>query len=655
MIPSGEIISTHRQRVIRQLTKMIVLNTFLPLGVLTYWYTRSWFWVALSPLIMPAICMLQSIYGLLAFRVFTGMPPAPQTPRHGVVVVDPNDAPRTSTRSSAASAFKDEHDASNSSSSTPRNAAMPASSSTQDAPDQELYDLPFQSLVHDSTQQPFLQEQQKERPIRVLMVGDSLAIGVGQTKWPSPIMPEAIARTFSKRLGGRPVYWTCHGATGASIGWVIRELQRGVDYIAEDQAQKHQTLSKDQRTQSTCSDAESDDLSGGFSSEDYDEEPQILAAGTSSSFPEQADATSPRNASSTNNPHPHENANAYNNSGIVGGAYEDDPVLAEYEMRLQQHKRRFEPQLRGFYDVVVVVTGPNDMKAALLPFLLTGEDGELRKQAQQRGGSFGQDLQLLLEMIGNKMQVRLQRLQQQMRDTAESMQHAVEHSVELTTGCHFKHSSDNPQTPQEKPHYAKFDHHHQHHVQSKHGHPLVAFVGMPNHLEPVFQTLPSCFYGGPPIACYAPTAIDLLCASKRDICESFPEDLVFVPPPTRELATKYMRKYGPYYEARKDEKVLLSLRDFRSPHESEAVEATMREYYGPRGWSVYWDSPFRKIREWLGVPIPEYLKGWSIDGIHANDVGYDCWGRYLGDYIFEEWKAREERHPMHMSGDKKRN
>lgn len=47
-------------------------------------------------------------------------------------------------------------------------------------------------------------------PLSLLVIGDSLAAGVGSTSG-TPKLPEAIARSLSTALGGRPVLWTCHG------------------------------------------------------------------------------------------------------------------------------------------------------------------------------------------------------------------------------------------------------------------------------------------------------------------------------------------------------------------------------------------------------------------------------------------------------------
>jgi len=63
------------------------------------------------------------------------------------------------------------------------------------------------------------------RPLRLLVVGDSLAAGVGMSKSGVPILPESIARALSKALGGRAVYWTCVGTPGVSAAQIVKDIE----------------------------------------------------------------------------------------------------------------------------------------------------------------------------------------------------------------------------------------------------------------------------------------------------------------------------------------------------------------------------------------------------------------------------------------------
>ena len=71
---------------------------------------------------------------------------------------------------------------------------------------------------------PLLREQKEPDPLRLLVVGDSLAAGVGVTKSGTPVLPEAIAKSLSSALGGRAVYWTCMGEPGLSSPQIVKEL-----------------------------------------------------------------------------------------------------------------------------------------------------------------------------------------------------------------------------------------------------------------------------------------------------------------------------------------------------------------------------------------------------------------------------------------------
>jgi lysophospholipase L1-like esterase len=62
-------------------------------------------------------------------------------------------------------------------------------------------------------------------PLKILVVGDSLACGCGIAKSSTPILPESIARHLARQLG-RPVHWSCVGVPGASTKGIIKILQK---------------------------------------------------------------------------------------------------------------------------------------------------------------------------------------------------------------------------------------------------------------------------------------------------------------------------------------------------------------------------------------------------------------------------------------------
>lgn len=167
-------------------------------------------------------------------------------------------------------------------------------------------------MEKDSDDDTFLANAQNQKPLKLLVIGDSLAIGIGQDKTTTPILPQIIAQTVSRRNNGRPVYWSVYGKTGKSSGWFWRDLQSK----QKQAAHAAQPSPKDQL--SSHSDSGSD------------------TASTSSSEPDT----------------------------FVDG---EDIVWHE---RLQQHSARFNQTFQmDDYDIVVCITGPNDVKDVLFPFI----------------------------------------------------------------------------------------------------------------------------------------------------------------------------------------------------------------------------------------------------------------------------------------------
>lgn len=288
----------------------------LPSAIVAWWYSQNFGVAFAAAFAVPMLAIAQGSWGILKYRLYYGEGPHPPAPSHGVVIVNPSEV----------------------------------SPEQQAKIGEAMVDLPrtlgCQCATGCHVSAKCVAFHEKEQPLRLLVIGDSLAIGVGQTKMCSPVMPETIAKTISRELGGRTVYWTCHGAPGASTAWIVRELERGSSCL-ELEENFEAPLSKNDAMKSWCSDTESS------SSEESTEMDETF-----------------RNKEET-----------------------------FWRERLTQHKNRFRPEAFGPYDFVVVLTGSNDLKSAFFPFLLTGEDTKFRKEAQKRGGSYTTELNLLLSTL----------------------------------------------------------------------------------------------------------------------------------------------------------------------------------------------------------------------------------------------------------------
>lgn len=91
---------------------------------------------------------------------------------------------------------------------------------------------------------PFSAAQPDPPPIRLLVVGDSLAAGVGMSKSGVPILPESIARAISKALQGRPVYWTCIGTPGVAASQIVKDIHDLEPYDPHPKARQVERIVK---------------------------------------------------------------------------------------------------------------------------------------------------------------------------------------------------------------------------------------------------------------------------------------------------------------------------------------------------------------------------------------------------------------------------
>ena len=634
--------ATHyRDHAVATLLRVSILQTILPLSLLTWWMTKSWIMVVFSIVFMPVLVTMQGCVSMITFRIIYGNPPSPVTPRHGVVVVHPHDKKKATTTTNTLS----ESTTRATTTTTDQEGLEPVkaplkktslSSTTNKAmtieeEEADYYDVPYETNSFNPERADFLRDHTlKQRPLRLLFVGDSMAVGVGQCLWPTPVMPETLARTLSKRMGGRAIYWTCHGATGASIGWVIRELERGPDCL--------------------------DDNNNIINTMHGEIPAQCFSDGTRT--------TTDETLSSSSDTHNKNNGHGVGDGGAttVNGFVVEGEVsnIDAWRQSLDQHRERFELDLRGFYDIVVFVAGPNDAKSAVMPFLLTGEDSELRRQAQARGSCLYHDLHLFLQTLTRNVKGRVQQLKQSVQETAESVLDTVSDTLHIRTHSSSSspfntnaYSHSKRMVPQE-PAATNKDDHHQHHADGQHPHhhhhhdhhthdrhPLVVFPGMPYHSSPAFQNFPVIWYGGPPIGFYAPALLEIVDGHKRDLAAAYPNDIMYIPPPSEEIASEYAMGTSSESMSKGTEDVILSLRDI-TEQESREQQARLRMHYQNRFKSVLVGSPFRNVREMLGLNLPVTYKGYAADGLHLNEVGYDMWGRYLGEAIYQAWEEKRE-------------
>jgi hypothetical protein len=609
-----------------------VFGIMLPSALILYKLTHgSYFYAILGGCFLPTLAIAQGTIGILKYRLYFGDAPLPLAPSHGVVKCLP------------AGNHPNHNEDSSSSSSTSVVSAQPLLLSSSDVRFQRIGSYPLAAAcqcepIHSpafettsenehccshgrvgsailpsssSIQQEEEEEEEEEQlpPLRLLVVGDSLAVGVGQSRQCIPVMPEVIAKTLSQELGGREVYWTCHGAPGASTGWIVRELERGVKSVSSVEETGEETSSS----------------SNSSGDHEWTEENQYSHCSDTdeSSSDESID----------------------DNALIIHRSRERRKLVQQstqktmtmWRERLAQHRLCFRPDALSAYDIVVVLTGSNDLKSACFPFLLSGEDAEFRRQAQARGGNYTQELRRLLNTFDNNVRMQLQNLRESMEAATETVIEAMEETMELIKSGSFDRLSvkrfirrnslggdDDNEDNAESTNRKNF--------------PLIVLPGLPVRALPIFRVCPLRWLAVP--------FVDTLDSHKRYLARSHPREVLFIPPPSIDDLSKYENCTGSIWRQRCRENTILNIRDI-SKRDCRRRANELRDYYDSRDKRVPtgvgllrrddgWFSRFLSRSPAPGTSL------FSVDSIHPTHDGYDFWGRYIGNLIVEDMKQRAQ-------------
>lgn len=502
----------------------------LPLGLIAWFFTNSVLAVICVVVSMPLLAILQGSLAILRYRLNYGDCPLPHVPSHGIVSVK--------YRGIVASASEIQKDTS--------------------FEDDEV------TNVADIT------------PLRLLVIGDSLAIGVGQSSSSTPVMPETIAEALSKEMGGRPVLWTCHGAPGASAGWIVRELERCIE-----QGKFQQSTA----TASSCN------LDTGRTGLNYDTG--------------EIKTTKDLLGSQTGE------------SGFISddSSSDVDDERHIWQERLREERIQFDPNSMGPFDIAVVLTGSNDLKSAFFPFLLTGDDAKFREEAQRRGGGYGQELTRILQVLNQGMRSRLQTLRESVEEATHRMRQrlgSVESVSQHQTCGTSSNRTSSPKT------ILKGDDADVSHFPVIPLFPMIVLPGMPARALPIFSVAPLRWLAVP--------VVDIMDTHKRRLAQRHRGEVVFVEAPTVAQISDYIDKVGDYWIQEQDDAVFLRYRDIKRRH-ARLIESEMKQYYTDQ-----------KERPKPPSHHNRHFNVFSIDGIHPNEVGYKFWGRHIAHHIVQEWK-----------------
>jgi len=529
---------------------------------------------------------LQGAYFLVKFRQNHKDAPRPASPSRGLVIVSPFDnvvvhssttyddtvcdSSRTTTTSSSSS-----------STTSWRKRILMRKNNIQSTLNDDTYPKPtrwwwsyyWRGTIRHGDHKSMME---KQIPLSLLVVGDSLAAGVGSTSG-TPKLPEAIARSLSKALGGRPVYWTCHGTPGAATSQIMKDIEKIIEKTNEEREKRTilevfqstirsfhvwvQTIRHRMSTTVTATDTAIDRDTG-------------ITAGQKQHLP------------------------------VVMKEKHADMNERQEINKWERIRTRFSVHANvngkemGQFDVVVVLTGLNDLKGIFLPFL-QDESG-----VNQHG--FKEELRKVFMVLSEKMKLQISKMK---KSTDGSIQKQESHKV-------ISNDKNGNETSLEC-------------------RPLVVIPALPTRPVPMLQY--------PPLSWFVHLLLELLDEEKRSLSKEYPDDILFVEAPSIEMIHEIEKGQSILIAKRKAEKLLLDLKDI-TRQVRDKIEHLIREHVDIHGQSEsesetemnYEASHHNNLTNRMPDHVGSKLI--SFDRVHPNDDGYDFWGRHIAESIINAWR-----------------
>lgn len=515
--------------------------------------------------------------------------------------------------------------------------------------------LVVQSVSNAAT---LLEKSSRDPPLRILVIGDSLAAGVGVSRTGTPVLPESIARTISHRLGGRPVYWTCVGTPGASASRIVHDIEHYQESLLVRQptvpAEIIVTESwiqgirrfwgkigarsdrlREWWNESSWMPGEIEDIEDGVDSDANDKsqgsDPKQIVRWwrrvtqrTKALRHALADPLDHEvKAGNTVSSEPDGNVGEMNTRELV------DPIQMwqRWRQRLQRRSSLRNPEIVGQFDVAIVLTGLNDLKEAFLPFMFRGEHASTSSCNSSDKKSLMSELERVLEALQQRMKLALNRPEEEEQGetgyTLDDDNRNVEEELFRSIQENQARLAIQRQTSRRRP--------------------LVVFPALPVSPLPIFHTQP--------LRSFALPLFRRVDNYKREVAKRFPGEVLFVESPSDDAFAEIEEGKGRLWDEQRREQVLLRLSDV-TQRAREKVEAVMRQHYSK------WARTFG-VKDGHGYsgPTPDEaqhsseLEAYhrpgssliSVDGVHPNDDGYEFWGRHIALAIITEWESQDRR------------
>jgi lysophospholipase L1-like esterase len=475
-------------------------------------------------------------------------------------------------------------------------------------------------------------------PLRLLVIGDSLAAGVGTSQSGTPVLPLSIA-TIVSELTGRPVEWFCRGVPGQSSDRLVSDIRDNLtndemftfsdfflrrlhdfqhqqrarlaaatestkEWWAHQREEDHRQIERESNERSVDNDDKNSfspmrwwHITKAKVVRDYQRVAQIVRVALNAKPPDEA----------------HDNDEE-----------EEEEAFAKQPPPSPLVRRRtivIDPQIIARYDVAVVFTGANDLKEAYLPFMMPKEEEEKenpdiddssvtdtsssksstaddRITTTKQGGLIDQFVRIL-HALEDKMRVGIALGQPA---TAAAM---------AQLGCSTGGGEVGP---------------------------LVVFPALPYEPTVLNRLAPLSWFLIPMLK-----SVD---RSKQRLAQLYPDRVLYVGPPDlrhearMNLADTLAQEIPPF----------ISLQDIQQDVKSH-LEQLMRQHYDEFATAEtsldhhHEESYLYELIEGgdevrcapTVPPLPDVV---SADGIHPSDRGYKAWGRHIGEAIVAELRRR---------------
>lgn len=385
-------------------------------------------------------------------------------------------------------------------------------------------------------------------PLRLLVVGDSVARGVGQSDSCYPIMPETLGAILSKHHGGRPVFWSAFGVPGATMKWIARKVHEQTHRKREEKGGDSVSMQQFWKLFANHTENGSLSFSGG---DDGDQ----------------------------------------NNNNIQSNTFQRS-MQAQWIHKLEYHTRLYEANSFAGYDYIIALSGINDIKRILVPFLVNDEDHDDGKSPQNET-YIGHHIRRLLTVKEWGFGGDLRRF---VRD------------IYRVSNFHNIATQDDQQPSMESCH----DH---------------QGFNLPFIMFPCFPTKHVPAKTGVILRWIAVKSTGILDAMKRRVADENLENNIYaVPFPDERETMDYIqnvRKPGSLMEMLSEEEIMIRLTHVNGEDCRKLVH-DMKQFYSTR-----------KARQEDNMMASELF---SNDAVHPNDRGYDYFGRYLGKNVIQRWK-----------------